>query len=225
MTAYDNRPDNRYIQRARLNGVPLDRAFLEHSEVAAGGQLELEMGPAPSTWGEGSAAQARSVTSSDAAPQPAIDRARGGSASASAENPGPAEVAAMAFDDDSATKWLARQDQGFLEYRFADGEKLAIAMYTLTSANDEPARDPAAWTLSGSDDGETWFALDARQEQHFEWRQQTRVFAIAEPAPYNHYRLTIEQNHGAPMTQLAEVELLANVTSERAALGLERPGR
>jgi predicted alpha-1,2-mannosidase len=41
---------NRYVQRARLNGAPLERAWLWHDEVAAGGTLVLEMGPAPSDW-------------------------------------------------------------------------------------------------------------------------------------------------------------------------------
>jgi hypothetical protein len=221
VVAYDNSPDNRFIQRARLNGVQLDRTFLEHSEVAAGGELELEMGPAPSAWGSDPGSRPRSVTTSDAAPRPAVDRARGGSASASAENSSGGEVAAKAFDDDSATKWLVREDHGFLEYRFASAEKHAIDMYTLTSANDEPGRDPTDWTLSGSNDGASWFALDTRQAQSFEWRQQTRVFAVAQPVPYNVYRLTIERNHGAPMTQLGEIELLSEVASERVALSLD----
>lgn len=43
----NNSPENIYIQSARLNGAPLDRAWLRHSEIAAGGQLELNMGPQP----------------------------------------------------------------------------------------------------------------------------------------------------------------------------------
>lgn len=44
-------PINLYIQSARLNGHPLDRAWLKHSELMAGGILDLQMGPQPSTWG------------------------------------------------------------------------------------------------------------------------------------------------------------------------------
>jgi predicted alpha-1,2-mannosidase len=224
VVARDNSPENRFIQRARLNGVPLERAFLEHAEVAAGGELELEMGPMPSAWGSGAAPQPRSATTTDAAPQPAIDRARSGSASASAENTGAGEVAAKAFDDDSATKWLADADHGYLEYRFANAERHAIDMYTLTSANDEPGRDPTDWTLSGSDDGVSWSIVDTQRGQSFAWRRQTRVFAVARAVPYNMYRLTIERNHGAPLTQLAELELLSDVASERVALGLGGEG-
>lgn len=43
----------RYVQSARLNGAPLRRAWLWHDELAAGGRLELVMGPEPSSWGTG----------------------------------------------------------------------------------------------------------------------------------------------------------------------------
>ena len=48
--AIDNSPANIYVQSARLNGEPLDRAYLSIDEVHQGGQLELTMGPAPSSW-------------------------------------------------------------------------------------------------------------------------------------------------------------------------------
>jgi predicted alpha-1,2-mannosidase len=41
----------RYIVGARLNGRSLDRAWLTHAEVAAGGRLEFDLGPSPGTWG------------------------------------------------------------------------------------------------------------------------------------------------------------------------------
>lgn len=52
VTAYQNSRENIYIQKARLNGKPLDRCYLNYGEIAAGGTLELEMGPHPNTgWG------------------------------------------------------------------------------------------------------------------------------------------------------------------------------
>lgn len=42
---------NLYVQSATLNGKPLTRAFLYHSELIAGGKLVLHLGPKPSTWG------------------------------------------------------------------------------------------------------------------------------------------------------------------------------
>ena len=44
--------DNKYIQSATLNGKPLDKPFLSHEDLMAGGRLVLEMGPSPAPdWG------------------------------------------------------------------------------------------------------------------------------------------------------------------------------
>jgi len=44
-------PNHPYIQSALLNGKPLSRAWLRHSEIAAGGRLELILGPEPNfSW-------------------------------------------------------------------------------------------------------------------------------------------------------------------------------
>lgn len=42
---------NLFVQSARLNGAPLERAELRHADLRAGGTLEFEMGPEPSGWG------------------------------------------------------------------------------------------------------------------------------------------------------------------------------
>ena len=49
--AVGNGPDNVYVQSATLNGASLDRPWITHAELVAGGMLSLEMGPTPSTWG------------------------------------------------------------------------------------------------------------------------------------------------------------------------------
>lgn len=50
--ARNNSAENVYIQSARLNGKPLNRAWLRYSEISAGGTLEFEMGPQPNkSWG------------------------------------------------------------------------------------------------------------------------------------------------------------------------------
>ncbi|MEG1545495.1 MAG: glycoside hydrolase family 92 protein, partial [Tannerellaceae bacterium] len=44
--------ENKYVQSARLNGATLDQPWFNHSDIAAGGLLELEMGPrANKAWG------------------------------------------------------------------------------------------------------------------------------------------------------------------------------
>ena len=49
--ALDNSPENIYIQSATLDGKPLEKPWLDFSAIAAGGVLELRMGPEPSSWG------------------------------------------------------------------------------------------------------------------------------------------------------------------------------
>jgi len=43
---------NIYVVAATLNGQPLDRAWLRHSEIIAGGRLVLTMSDVPGHWGE-----------------------------------------------------------------------------------------------------------------------------------------------------------------------------
>lgn len=45
-------PANLYVTEATLNGKPLDRAWLRHGEIVAGGKLVLTMGSAPSQWAQ-----------------------------------------------------------------------------------------------------------------------------------------------------------------------------
>lgn len=52
VTATNTSRENRYIQRARLNGRPLENCWFPASELLRGGKLELEMGPEPNVdWG------------------------------------------------------------------------------------------------------------------------------------------------------------------------------
>lgn len=47
--APNNSPQNIYIQSIQLNGKPLDRLWIRHSEIVAGGTLKITMGPKPNT--------------------------------------------------------------------------------------------------------------------------------------------------------------------------------
>lgn len=52
VVAHNNSEKNFYIQSARLNGKPLERGWLKHTEIVAGGTLEFVMGPEPNLhWG------------------------------------------------------------------------------------------------------------------------------------------------------------------------------
>jgi predicted alpha-1,2-mannosidase len=50
--AQGNSEENCYIQKATLNGQPLNRAWIKHSEIVSGGTMELTMGAEPNVnWG------------------------------------------------------------------------------------------------------------------------------------------------------------------------------
>ncbi|MEN6451862.1 MAG: GH92 family glycosyl hydrolase [Thermoguttaceae bacterium] len=56
VVAENNSPQNVYIQSATLNGKPLERSWLSHAELTAGGELVLKMGSEPNpAWGAGAA--------------------------------------------------------------------------------------------------------------------------------------------------------------------------
>ncbi|WP_420370438.1 GH92 family glycosyl hydrolase [Curtobacterium sp. L1-20] len=120
---------------------------------------------------------------------------------ADAENP-PNEVAANLADGSASSKWLAFQKTGVITYRLDQAETLA--KYSLTSANDSPGRDPKAWTVSGSNDGTTWTTVDTQSGQAFSGRGTTNDYSAATPGSYSQYRLTISQNSGDGLTQLAD---------------------
>jgi hypothetical protein len=206
VSAPNNSDRNIYIQRATLNGRALRRNYLTHSELMAGGELQLEMGPAPSSWGSGPADLPSSVTRGDSLPERLRDQTLGGTFTASSESS--EHAVALAFDDDSRTEWTTTDAQAWVACDLA-GEPRAVQLYTLTSGAGAPASDPASWTLEASEDGVGWRAIDSRRDQSFAWRHMTRVFEVTEPTPARHYRLRIDANHGASETHLAEVELLS----------------
>ncbi|MDR3712289.1 MAG: GH92 family glycosyl hydrolase [Puia sp.] len=51
--AHNNSPANIYIQSATLNGHPYPYCYIGYADIAGGGVLELQMGPAPNrNWGQ-----------------------------------------------------------------------------------------------------------------------------------------------------------------------------
>ena len=48
IVANGNFGDAKYVKSMKLNGKTLDKPFFSHSDLMAGGTLELEMSPTPS---------------------------------------------------------------------------------------------------------------------------------------------------------------------------------
>lgn len=66
-------------------------------------------------------------------------------------------------DGDTETKWLDFNGEPLV---FSFPEPVTVDAYQFVTANDFPDRDPARWTLEGSDDGEIWVVLD-RQARNY----------------------------------------------------------
>ncbi|MER5897473.1 GH92 family glycosyl hydrolase [Streptomyces sp. NPDC001876] len=124
---------------------------------------------------------------------------------ASSENSGGGEGKENLVDVESATKWLAFQSSGWVEFDLVEPTK--VVTYALTSANDHDERDPKDWTLKGSADGKTWTDLDTRTGQTFSERFQTKSYDFTTDTAYKHFRLDITKNNGAgDAIQLADVQ-------------------
>ena len=52
IVAHNNSEKNTYIQSAKLNGKIYNKCWIDHKDIVAGGELELQMGPEPNMgWG------------------------------------------------------------------------------------------------------------------------------------------------------------------------------
>lgn len=111
------------------------------------------------------------------------------------------------IDNSSSTKYLTFHSSGWVQYQAP--KAFLINAYSITSANDADERDPYSWTLSGSNDGEQWTVLDARNHQTFQSRFQEKAFSIAgNTVPYSYYRLHMTSK-AASLLQLSEWKLFA----------------
>ena len=109
------------------------------------------------------------------------------------------------FDGNAATKWMDGSGTTWVKVKVATPSVLEA--YSLTSAPDYPARDPASWTLSGSNDGVNWTVIESRSGQAWSSRGLTRDFALdTPPAAFTQFRFDFTVASGSS-TQLAEIEL------------------
>ena len=107
------------------------------------------------------------------------------------------------IDGDDHTKFLC-EFQGHVWMKFELNEPAVSSVYTLTSANDAPDRDPRAWTFEGSNDDVNWDELDRRFNFFFEQRYQLKVFSFSNTTAYKFYRINISEVNGSGLYQQAE---------------------
>ncbi len=80
--------------------------------------------------------------------------------------------------------------------------------YALGSAADVPEKDPKAWKLQASNDGQTWTDLDTQSTQTFEARYLKKQYDLSVASAYTYFRLYITGINGDPGEfQLSEWQL------------------
>lgn len=139
-------------------------------------------------------------------PPPNLFVTVGGTFSVSRENSGgenAVEASKYVFDGNPETKFLLGDfSSEWMQVEL--NQATAANAYTLTSANDNPDRDPKDWTLQGSHDGEEWTTLDSKSGEEFTSRFQQRVFWINNTTAYTFYRLNIQGLRSGNSFQLAD---------------------
>jgi len=94
-----------------------------------------------------------------------------------------------AFDSSEATKWLVYEavDEP-VWVQIILSEATIVTKYGITSADDAPERDPAAWEVSASNDGIYFVTLDVQIGITWDERYQRQVFSVENEVAYSYYR-------------------------------------
>ena len=92
---------------------------------------------------------------------------------------------------------------------YTDDEPVSITAYSITASKDEVTRDPASWTLEGSNTGREWTTLDSQTDQTFSNRYATQFYLTETDEAFSYYRLTITNVNGGNQLQIAELQLLS----------------
>ncbi len=129
-------------------------------------------------------------------------------------------------DGDPKTKWcVPKENIKGLIWQVDAGKPTLLKSYSLTSANDAPERDPIAWTVEGSKDGEKWQTVDQRKDQApAEKRLQSRSFSLKKPAEFRYYRIRFSARPEASHFQLGDIEL-AGLSADQAGQDVSRHRR
>ena len=129
------------------------------------------------------------------------------------------EIADNMLDDNAGSKYLTTANRPF-DITFEMNEPTTIRVYSITSANDAPERDPKSWTLYGSVDGSDWVPLDKQENVTFADRYVRNTYEIENDTAYTYYRVTVEANGSGNMTQIGDITFGTNNPYDDAAAAL-----
>ena len=85
----------------------------------------------------------------------------------------------------------------------------SASRYSIAVASDFPGRDPTAWSLQASNDGDEWVTLDNQSAVDWEHRGEAKVYEILSLDAFTSYRLTVLNisDDSTGSTQIAELWL------------------
>ncbi|RPH93518.1 MAG: T9SS C-terminal target domain-containing protein [Calditrichaeota bacterium] len=120
------------------------------------------------------------------------------------------------IDNDVNTKYLVGAEQSWIDYEISD--LALLSEYTITSANDTPARDLRSWELLGWDAGTgAWVTLHTVTDQDvWEERFMTKKWTFENTDKwFSKFRLNILAINfdTEGLMQMAELELLGEIKS------------
>ena len=92
---------------------------------------------------------------------------------------------------------------------FNYSQPVGINAYGITASKSEPTRDPADWTLEGSNDGNTWTKIDTRSGETFSGRYATQFYTVETTKAFTTFRFTVTATGGADQIQIGELQLLS----------------
>lgn len=121
------------------------------------------------------------------------------------------EGRAMVVDNNPHTKYYNGAAYCWLRYYLSGGA--IVKAYAITSANDEPGRDPKNWQIQGSNNGTSWTVLDTKTNQAFANRKERRLYAMPyNTTTYTYYRIEVTATLDNSGFQIAEWELFGTGT-------------
>ncbi|GHU98191.1 hypothetical protein FACS1894159_00310 [Bacteroidia bacterium] len=99
-----------------------------------------------------------------------------------------------------SSKYVTFHNEFYIHWEGDDAAK--VNLYSLSSSTDVTC-SPRAWTLSGSNDNQTWTTVDTRTDQSFTGKE-TKSYELENTTAYKYYRLNITANNGGASTEISE---------------------
>ncbi len=217
--ANNNSRENIYVQSVKFNGEDYGKNYILHSDLAAGGTLEFEMGSEPSAWGSSEDALPVSLTEGDEVASPLADvvpinpsTATRPNYNANSDVIASREISASdlrsLFDNTSNT--TVTVDGNTASIYFTSPDMYEISMFTVTSSGNADSA-PTSVALYGTDDGRSWDTL-CEATTTFDWAKYTRPYTVdaENVAAYKTYRLDLTTDGSS--LEIAELEFIGTAT-------------